>query len=168
MAKESQSAVEAALSAKGLFQDKTKASYWPAPLVRHLEKLEPKLALRWAIQLFQELIPTRIISGDENQQQIWLADLVRLIDCDNVADRCDEIAHQIWHNDQKMNFIERGISRLYWALQNHEIGLMEPDYYLQVSSAVSLLADNGELPANMDESVFERGIDHFHRIVQVL
>ena len=65
-----------------------------------------------------------------------------------------------------MNFLERGIARLHWALRNYQTGLMEPDYYLQVASAVSLLADNGRSAGDMDEQTFERGISLFRSIAE--
>lgn len=42
---------------------------------------------------------------------------------------------------------------------------MEPDYYLQVGSAVAMLADNGGTPGDMDEPTFQWGIALFHRQV---
>jgi hypothetical protein len=165
MVEKAQSLSEAADTARQLFQDKDNSAFWPAPLVRRLERTEPKLALRWAIQLFQESLPARRRAGLESQQQRWLADLASLIDREDVADHCNKVAHEIWNNDPDMNFLERGIARLYWALQNHRIGLMEPDYYLQVASAVGLLADNGSSPGDMDAPTFELGIVLFHRLL---
>ena len=153
-----QSVSEAAKTARQFFQDKDKSEFWPAPLVRRLEKTEPKLALRWAIRLFQESLPARRKAGLESQQQRWLADLAVLIDRDDVADYCNKVAHEIWNNDRDMNFLERGIARLYWALRNYQTGLMEPDYYMQMAHAVGLLADNGGSPGDMDKSTFERAI----------
>jgi hypothetical protein len=167
MVEKAQSVSEAADTARQLFQDKDNSAFWPAPLVRRLEKTEPKRALRWAIQLFQESLPARRRAGLESQQQRWLADLVSLIDCDDVAGHCDKVAHEIWNNDSDMNFLERGIARLYWALQNYQIGLMEPDYYLQVASAVGLLADNGRFPGDMDKPTFELAIGLFCRMTEV-
>lgn len=165
MVEQAQSVPEAANTARQLFQDKDNARFWPGPLVRHLEKQQPKLALRWAIRLFQESLPARRKAGLESEQQRWLADLASFIDCDDVADYCNNLASEIWHNDPDMNIVERGIARLYWALQNYQIGLMEPDYYLQVGAAVAMLADNGKSAGNMDEPTFERGIALFHRLL---
>jgi hypothetical protein len=166
MVEQAQSVFEAANTARELFQDKDNSRFWPGPLVRQLEKRQPKLALRWAIRLFQESLPLRRRAGLESQQQRWLTDLAALIDCDDVADHCNKVAHEIWNNDPDMNFLERGIARLYWALQNHQIGLMEPDYYLQVASAVGLLADNGGSPSDMDEPTFEQAIGLFRRMAE--
>ena len=163
MVEKAQSVSEASDTARQFFQGKGNSRSWPFPLARRLEKTEPKLALRWAIRLFQELLPVRRRAGLESEQQRWLADLVSLIDCDDVADYCNNIAYEIWSNDPDMNLMERGIARLYWALHNYQTaGLMEPDYYLQVGSAVAMLADNGASPGDMDEATFERGIALFH------
>jgi hypothetical protein len=165
MVENAQSVPEAAETARQLFQDKDNSRFWPGPLVRRLESAGPRLALRWAIRLFQESLPARRRAGLESQQQRWLADLSSLIDRDDVANHCNEVAHGIWNNDPDMNFLERGIARLYWALQNHQAGLLEPDYYLQVASAVGLLADNGGSPGDMDKATFERAIALFHRLL---
>jgi hypothetical protein len=101
------SVLEAAEAARQLFQDKESARFWPGPLVRLLEKEKPTTALRWAIQLFQASLSARRLAGLESQQQRWLADLRSLIDCGDVADRCDDVAHEIWNNDPDMNFVER-------------------------------------------------------------
>src|SRR5262245_36685425 len=126
MVEQAQSVSEAADTARQLFQDKDKGEFWPAPLVRILEKTEPKLALRWAVRLFQESLPARRRAGLESQQQRWLADLVVLIDCDDVSDHCNDLAAEIWHNDPDMNLVERGIARLFWSLHNYQTGHMEP------------------------------------------
>jgi hypothetical protein len=166
MVENTQPVSEAVAVARQLFQDKDNSRFWPGPLVRRLEEVEPRLALRWAALLFQESLPTRRRAGLESQQQGWVAELLSLIDRDDVADHCNTVAHKIWNNDPAMNLLERGIARLYWALQNHQIGLMEPDYYLQVSSAVALLADNGSSPGDMDERTFDRAIGLFHRMTE--
>lgn len=164
MVENAQSISEAADTARQLIQDKDNAIFWPSPLVRRLEQTEPKLALRWAIRLFQELLPVRRRAGLESAQQKWLADLASLIDCEDVADYCNNYADEIWHNDPDMNYVERGIARLYWALHNYQKGLMEPDYYSQVGHAVGLLADNGGPPGDIDEPTFEHAIALFHRL----
>jgi hypothetical protein len=95
-----------------------------------------------------------------------LTELLSLIDSDNVADYCNTVAHKIWNNDPDMNLLERGIARLYWALQNHQIGLIEPHYYLQVGAAVAMLADNGRSNGDMDEPTFDRATSLFGRMIE--
>jgi hypothetical protein len=165
MMENSKSASEAAHSARELFQDPDNAEFWPGPLVRQLENTKPKLALRWAIRLFQELLPVRRKAGPESTQRKWLADLSSMIDREDAADHCNNLAAQIWDNDPNMNFVERGIARLYWASCNYQMGLLEPDYYKQVMHAVGLLADNGGTPNEIDEMTFNSGIALFHRLL---
>jgi hypothetical protein len=164
MADNSRSVAEAVSLSRQLFGDRRNSRFWPGPLVRQLERKEPKLALRWAILLFQELVSTRRRTGLESQQQEWLAKLVSLMERDDDPDSCNKIAFEIWNNDPDVNLVERGIARLYWALQNYLIGLMEPDYYLQVGAAVALLGDNGKSVNDMDEQTFERGTVLFHHL----
>jgi hypothetical protein len=166
MVENTQPVSEAVVVARQLFHDEDNSRFWPGPLVRRLEEVEPKLAVRWAALLFQESLATRRRAGQESQQQGWVAELLSLIDRDKVADQCNTVAHEIWNNDPEMNLLERGIARLYWALQNHQIGLIEPHYYLQVGAAVAMLADNGRFPGDMDEPTFDRAIGLFRRMTE--
>lgn len=138
---------------------------WPRPMVNVLEALQPKLALTWAILVFQESLSSRPNSGSESQQRRWLDELISLIEREDVADYCDKAAMEAWHNDPNMNRIERGIARLYWTLQNY-LQTNTQDYYLQVSAAVAMLADNGECVENTDELTFERAVTLFRRLAE--
>ncbi len=165
MAERAKSISEAANAAEELYRDKENSRFWPGPLVRRLEHSKPKLALMWAIRLFQEMALVQRKTVLNSKQLRWLTELESLIECDGIADQCDKSAYAIWNNDPVMNSLERGIARLYWALQNHQLGLMEPDYYLQVGAAVAMLGDYSKSAGDPDEPTFEYGISLFHRLL---
>ena len=157
-------ASDAITETQQLLSDKERTRFWPNPLITCLEKIEPQLALRWAIRAYRELLPTRRIAGSEEQQSRWLSDLESLISRPDVAEYCNKVAYdEIWVNDG--NRVERGIARLYWARQNHQLGLIEPDYRFQIAGAMAMLVDNGgESGGDMDEAAVERAILIFREL----
>ncbi len=157
-------ASEAIKETRHLLSDKERTRFWPNPLITCLERIEPQLALRWAIRAYRELLPTRRIGGLEEQQSKWLSDLESLISRPDVAEYCNQVANdEIWVSDG--NPVVRGIARLYWALQSHQLGLMEPDYRLYIAGAMAMLVDNGgESGGDMDEAAVERAILIFREL----
>jgi hypothetical protein len=134
-------------------------------MVNVLEKLRPKLALRWAVLVFQESLSTRRKSGSESQQRTWLNELTALTGRDDVADYCGKVAYEAWHNDAAMNLVERGIARLYWSLEN-QLRTRAEDYHMQVASAVGMLADHENPADEMDEPTLECAVTLFRRLME--
>jgi hypothetical protein len=156
-----QSNTEALALARRFFSERYRI--WARPMVNVLENLRPKLALRWAILVFQESLSRRRKSGSESQQRTWLEELTALLERDDVADYCGKVAYEVWHNDAALNLVERGIARLYWAMENYLRNRVE-DYHRQVASAVGMLADNENTADDMDEPTLERAVALFSMI----
>ena len=111
-------ASEAIKETQHFLSDKERTYLWPNPLIMCLERIEPQLALQWAIRAYRDLLPTRRIGGLEEQQAKWLSDLESLIPRPDVAEYCNRVAYdEIWVSDGNPEI--RGIARLYWALQNY-------------------------------------------------
>ncbi|MFN0020263.1 MAG: hypothetical protein ACKVP0_18535 [Pirellulaceae bacterium] len=157
-------ASDAITETQHLLSEKERPRFWPHPLIVCLEKIEPQLALRWAIRAYRELLPTRRIGGLEEQQSKWLSDLESLISRPDVAEYCNKVAYdEIWVSDGNPEI--RGIARLYWALQSYQLGLIEPDYRFQIAGAMAMLVDNGgESGGDMDEAAVERAILIFREL----
>jgi hypothetical protein len=154
---------DAVNTARQFFQEGHRT--WARPMVNVLEDMQPKLALRWAVLVYQQSISTRCNSGSESQLREWLDDLTVLIDRDDVADHCDRVAYESWRNDPTVNLVERGIARLYWSRAN-QLNSRIQDYYMQVAAAVGMLADNENTADAMDEATLELAIDLFRRMVK--
>jgi hypothetical protein len=130
---------------------------WPRPLIYALEQSEPELALKWAIQLYQELLAVRGRADSRSRQQQWLDELGALLGRNDVADHCDKVAYEAWERDTAMNVLDRGIARLYWSLKNY-LQRQLNDYYFQVTGAVGLLADTEKVDDKMDDRTLEYAI----------
>lgn len=153
---------EAIVLARQFFQHGHRT--WARPLIYTLEQSQPQLALRWAIRLFNELLAVRGKADSLTHQQRWLDELTALIDRNDVAKQCDNCANEAWRKDSRVNVLDRGIARLYWALMNY-IQRRLDDYIFQVTSAVGMLADNEEFADKMDEPTLEHAIALCQRMI---
>lgn len=160
---EVQSIVEAIEFSRSLFRERE--GFWAKPLVDLLEGIQPKLALRWAIRLFQESLPSRRKAGSERQQQGWLNELLPLTERDDVREYCEKMKYEVWYNDKGFNLFERAISRLYCALQFFVEGNI-PDYKGTVIVAVMMLVENENPKDSWDASTFDRAIGLFRRMAE--
>jgi hypothetical protein len=161
MMSQEQTASEAIDFSRKLFGERHR--FWAKPLVDLLESIKPKLALRWAIRLFQEALPSRRKAGSEPQQQGWLDDLTALVDRADVRDYCEKMTYEVWYNDKTFNLFERAISRLYTALQLFLEGNMQ-DYKGTVITAAVMLVEEDAPEESWDEPTFDRAIDLFRRV----
>jgi hypothetical protein len=140
---------------------------WARPLVYVLEQSRPQLALRWAIQLYQEFLVQRSQSESGSHHQQWLDGLMKLIDQTDVAERCDRFAYEAWGRATIVDVLDRGVARLYWALKNY-LQNLSSDYYFQVTSAVGMLGDRGDASDKMDEATLDRAVALCHRLLEPL
>jgi hypothetical protein len=161
MVSQEQRARDAADFSRKLFGERHR--FWAKPLVDVLESIKPKLALQWAIRLFQEALPSRRKAGSERQQRGWLDDLMTLVDRDDVKEYCEKMTYEVWDNDKNFNLFERAISRLYTALQLLLEGKMQ-EYKGTVITAAVMLVENDAPEDTWDEPTLDRAIGLFRRI----
>jgi hypothetical protein len=137
--------------------------FWAKALVDPLEDLGAGTALLWAVDLYERALTVQSFHGVGQEYHEWLRevrDLARKGSCS--AAYCENKALQVWYHDPTFNRFERGISRLFSALQF----LAEKnaqEYNRQDISSVVMLGDKGD--EGFDPAVLDTAVTDFRRVL---
>ena len=98
-------AIEAATNAKDRGE-----LLWPRPLIECFEEARPTSAMFFAINAVRQCPLSR-------QLDQWLASLSELVGSPAIddAETCKQQAEAIWYFESRVDFIQRAVSRLYFA-----------------------------------------------------
>jgi hypothetical protein len=119
--------------------------------------------LFWAISLYTKALGEREFSPSLERHESWLAEAKDLARNGSISpEYCGKKALQIWNNDHQFNRFERGISRIFSALQFLAEKNIE-EYRRQVISSVVMLSDRDD--EGFDSTTLETAISDFQKIV---